>query len=364
VRLSYTLSSYFSKFFLRKFMMFLLILAGIILLFDFSELLRRVSSKPDVHIGIVTQMALLRLPQLSEQLLPFIVLFSAMFSLWRLSRYNEITIVRAAGVSIWEMLFPFMASAFFIGVLDLGVINPIAATMMGRYEFLNKVHFHKEKSGISISEGGIWLRQMTTSGPIVLRVSRIDASRNYLSNITILEYKEHDVFERRIDAKYATLKEKGLELEQVWISHVDEPPKQLAYLFYPANITASSFQESNKAPAYLSFWSLLEYSQLMENSGLSGLKYRLYWHSLIARTFWLIAMIFIAAIFSLRSPRHGGKIILIVSATAVGFVLYILRDITYAMGQSSVLPTLLAAWTPTVISAMLGIAVLLHLEDG
>jgi lipopolysaccharide export system permease protein len=364
VKLSYTLSIYFSRFFLRWFMIFLLTLSGIILLFDFSELLRRVSSKPDIHMGIITQMALLRLPQLCEQLLPFIVFFSAMFSLWRLSRYNEISVVRAAGISIWQMLFPFIASAFFIGFLDVGVINPIAATMLERYEFLNKVHFHGEKSGVTISEGGIWLRQITKTGPIVLRVSRIDASKSHLSNITILEYKADDVFKRRIDAKYGTLKGKGLELEQVWISQVEEPPKQLVNLFYPINVTASSFQENNKAPAHLSFWSLLGYSHLMEKSGLSGLKYRLYWHALIARVFWLAAMIFIAAIFSLRSPRHGGKTFLIVSGAAVGFTLYILRDITYAMGQSSALPTLLAAWTPTAISAMLGVAVLLHLEDG
>ncbi|MBL0941431.1 MAG: LptF/LptG family permease [Alphaproteobacteria bacterium] len=364
MKLSYTLSIYLSKFFFQRFMIFLSTLSGIILLFDFSELLRRVSSKPDIHMGIVTQMALLRLPQLCEQLLPFIVFFTAMFSLWRLSRYNEISVVRAAGISVWQMLFPFIASALFIGFLDVGVINPIAAKMMEGYEFLNKIHFHGEKGGVSISEGGIWVRQITKTGPIVLRISRIDVSKKQLSNVMILEYKADDAFQRRIDAKCGTLIKEGLELEQVWISQVDEPPKKLVSLFYPVNITVSSFQENNKTPAHLSFWSLLQYSQLMEKSGLSGLKYRLYWHSLIARAFWLVAMIFIATIFSLRSPRDGGKTFLIVSGAAVGFILYIIRDITYAMGQSSVLPTLLAAWAPTAISAMLGVAILLHLEDG
>lgn len=364
MKISYTLSIYFSKFFFYRFIIFLSTLSGLILLFDFSELLRRVSSKPDIHMGIVMQMALLRLPQLCEQLLPFIVFFTAMFSLWRLSRYNEIAVVRAAGISVWQMLFPFIASALFIGFLDVGVINPIAAKMMERYEFLNKTYFHRDKSGVSILEGGIWLRQITKVGPLVLRISRIDASKSHLSNITILEYKADDIFKRRIDAKYGKLIEKGLELEQVWISKVDEPPKQLVSLLYPINITASSFQENNKPPAHLSFWSLLKYSQLMEKSGLSGLKYRLYWHALIARAFWLVAMILIAAIFSLRSPRQGGKTFLIVSGAAAGFTLYIIRDITYAMGQSSVLPVLLAAWAPTAISAMLGVAVLLHLEDG
>lgn len=345
-------------------MIFLVSLSAIILLFDFSELLRRASSKLDISMGIIVQMASLRLPQLCEQLLPFIVLFSTMFCLWRLSRHNEITVARAAGVSIWQMLFPFMASAFFIGFIDLGIVNPIAATMMGRYEFLNKVHFQGEKSGISISEGGIWLRQVTRAGPVVLRVGRIDASKSYLSNLTILEYKHDDIFKRRVDAKSAVFKKSGLELDHVWISRVDKPPEYVNHLFYPANFTVSSFQENNKTPGNISFWNLLEYSRLMEKSGLSGLKYYLYWNSLIARAFWLVAMVIIAAVFSLRSPRQGGKTILIILGAATGFALYVLRDITYAMGQSSALPALLAAWAPAAVSAMLGSALLLHLEDG
>ena len=109
---------------------------------------------------------------------------------------------------------------------------------------------------------------------------------------------------------------------------------------------------------------LPKFVNLFEKSGLSGAKYNLYWHSLIARAFWLLAMVMLAATFTMRPFRQGRTGFLIMVGLGMGFVLYFLRDVTYAMGLASTLPIMLAAWAPVGISAMMGIAFLLHWEDG
>ncbi len=103
---------------------------------------------------------------------------------------------------------------------------------------------------------------------------------------------------------------------------------------------------------------------LMQKSGLTGHKYRLHLHSLLARALWLMTMVIIAAICSLRPIRQGGTVMLIISGTTIGFMLYFLKDITYAMGQSATLPIILAAWATFGLSTLMALAVLLHLEDG
>ncbi|MGY8996061.1 MAG: LptF/LptG family permease, partial [Alphaproteobacteria bacterium] len=47
-----------------------------------------------------------------------------------------------------------------------------------------------------------------------------------------------------------------------------------------------------------------------------------------------------------------------------GFLLYFLSDISLALGMSGSLPPILAAWAPAAIFAMIGSALLFHMEDG
>ena len=55
---------------------------------------------------------------------------------------------------------------------------------------------------------------------------------------------------------------------------------------------------------------------------------------------------------------------MVVSGIGTGFLLYFLSDVVYALGVSSKLPVVIAAWSPALITSFLGISVLLHLEDG
>ena len=47
-----------------------------------------------------------------------------------------------------------------------------------------------------------------------------------------------------------------------------------------------------------------------------------------------------------------------------GFFLYFMSDLVFALGLSSRIPEVLAAWTPATVTTLLGVASLLHLEDG
>jgi lipopolysaccharide export system permease protein len=55
---------------------------------------------------------------------------------------------------------------------------------------------------------------------------------------------------------------------------------------------------------------------------------------------------------------------MIATGIGTGFVLFVVSSLVGALGQSATIPVALAAWTPAAVSSMLGIAMLLHLEDG
>jgi lipopolysaccharide export system permease protein len=114
----------------------------------------------------------------------------------------------------------------------------------------------------------------------------------------------------------------------------------------------------------MSFWELPGFIRLLDASGFSSQKHRLYFNALLARPFLYAAMVLIAASFSLRMQRRGGATLMIGAGVACGFALYFLSDVVFALGLSASIPISLAAWTPTGVTWLLGATLLLHLEDG
>ena len=116
---------YLSKNFFLSLISVLFAVMGIILLFDTIELLRRSSTK-DVPFTQVIEMGILKLPQMINMILPFAVMLGAMVCFWRLSKSNELVIVRSAGVSVWQFLLPVLSVAFLVGLVNITIVNPIS----------------------------------------------------------------------------------------------------------------------------------------------------------------------------------------------------------------------------------------------
>ena len=114
----------------------------------------------------------------------------------------------------------------------------------------------------------------------------------------------------------------------------------------------------------MSFWDLPGFIQTLEKAGFSAVRHRLYWHSLLAAPLLMCAMVLIAASFTLRHSGLGGTTFVIAGGVITGFVLYFFTDIVFALGLSDSIPAVLAAWTPSGVATLLGLATLLHLEDG
>jgi len=76
------------------------------------------------------------------------------------------------------------------------------------------------------------------------------------------------------------------------------------------------------------------------------------------------AMVFMAASFSTRLARGGGLPRVVVISALSGFGVYFFSDLTKALGQSGILPVLLAASAPAAASILIGMTLVFHQEDG
>lgn len=94
-------------------------------------------------------------------------------------------------------------------------------------------------------------------------------------------------------------------------------------------------------------------------------KHQIRYLSLIASPFMLCAMVLVAAVFALRpNNRRGGVMFLIVGGIIAGFLVYFSSQVIYTFGLNGYIPVFMAVWTPILITVLVSVSILLHLEDG
>ena len=365
MRLSRTLSSYIGRQFLSSFLAFTLGLVLIITIFDTLELFRRVSIRQgDIASHAVISMALLKIPTMTEKAIPFSALLGAMLAFWRLNRHHEFVVARAAGLSIWLFLAPPIALAVLIGLFKIAVFNPFSSAMLLKYEVLEAKYIRGKSSLAALANQGLWFRQSTGDGHYILHASNIAPRDMRIDKVIVFLMQENDRFVGRIDAPSATLEDGFWRLDSAVVTAPNQPPARYDIRRLPTDLTRGNINDSFAPPETISFWALPGFIRILENTGFSGVRHLLHWHTHLALPLMLAAVVILAATFSLRPIRRGGTAIIMVSGIGTGFLLYFLSDVVYALGVSSKLPVVLAAWSPALITSFLGVAVLLHLEDG
>lgn len=361
------LARYVGVRFLGSFMTVLAGLLAVIFLADLTEMLRRAGEDDSARFPIVLAMTLLRLPGLSEKMLPAAALLAASWSLLRLERGRELVIARAAGLSAWQILAAPLAAAILIGAVSVTLYNPLAAAMTRRSEQLEARHLAGRPSLITLSRSGLWLRQAEGPGQAVIHALRLglpEGEQLRLEKVIVFLYQGTDRFTGRIDAESAILRNGHWELRAAWVSDPQGRTAPRASVRLPTRLTPERIEKSFASPETLSVWSLPDFARTLEAAGVSGRRHWLHWHHLLAQPLLLAAMIELAALFALHGPRRSSLRNGLIGAALAGFLLYLFSDTALALGRAGTLPPPLAAWMPAGICVLLATALLLHFEDG
>ncbi len=367
MRVSTTLSFYVGRRFLWSVLGLFLGFLALIWVFDTVELMRRAASKPDATFATVIEMAFLKLPHMGQEALPFTVLLGGMVAFWRLSRHHELVVARSAGVSAWQFLLPVVFLALAIGVFQVTLFNPLASMTLARFTQVESTLLKGQRSALALARSGLWLRQNNAAGQSVVHAERVVQARTRveLASVDIIVYGSDDGLGRRMQADRAILEKGFWHLFDVWIYRPEQLPRHEVESWFETDLTLTRIQDSFAPPETMSFWELPSFIATLEDSGFSAVRHRLHFHALLAAPLLLCAMVLVAATFTLRmSNRRGGATRLVVGGVLTGFGVYVLTDVVFALGLSGRIPVVLAAWTPSGVVTLLGLSMLLHLEDG
>lgn len=363
------LGRYLSKQIILNFLGVLLMVLGVVFIFELIEMLRRSAGHDEADFLFVIKMSLAKLPQTVDMVFPFVMMIAAMITFWRLSKSNEFVIIRAAGVSIWGFLFPVLITTFLVGIINITVVNPISSKMYELYETMDYRFKTRNPNAVLFTDKGLWTREAVNKDTIlVIQAKNLHQENNslLLREVSIMEMDRDSQLIRRLEAFAATLDDKnGFELKDVKVYQAGKATIILPSVKYTTSLTMERIKENFVDPESISFWDLPNTIRFYEKSGFSALKHYLHYLSLLASPFLLCAMILIAAVFALRpNNRRGGVMFLIVGGVSTGFIVYFLSQVIYAFGLNGYIPPFMAVWTPALIAGLISVTILLHLEDG
>ncbi len=366
MRVSWLFSRYLAKNFLLTFLATLFALVALILLFDVIDLLRRASSRDYVTFWDVVRLGLYKMPQMLPLILPFTVLLSAVITFLRLSKTHELVIARSAGLSVWNFLTPIFVVVFLIGVVNVTLINPFSSAMIRRYQ-LEEGETLRKNTGFSWNERGLWLREKIGDVPVIIHADTVRQSGKdlNLSGVLVLVLNDDETLNKQIEAVSGLLSGYTLVVKGGVSYAPDGSREQDISLHIPTQLNLEKILQTFDEPEEISVWKLPRFIYLLNNAGFSSLKHRMHFYSTLASVFYLLAMVFIAAMFTLSpNQRQGGVLFKGASAVLFGFMLFFVSKLTTALGMSGSLPIFLAVLGPSIIMIFVSASVLLHSEDG
>jgi len=342
-----------------------IILASLVLLIDLIENMRFAGKIEDGNFGLALSLTLMRVPALSQALIPFVFLFGSIWVFNQLNRQSEISVMRSAGLSVWRLLGPAALIAALSGLLVITAIDPISANMLSYAEQVKSQKEGVENNLVRVLDDGIWLRQRSSDMQLIINAQNFDEERAALERVTVWHFSGESVFLERIDASEAFLSGRTIELHDARLKSIaDQEERRSPIYAIPTALSPGDLRERVAPPETMSLWQLPRFILLADAAGLPTVRYHIRFHDLCSTPLKLLAMVLIAAAFSLRPMRMGGAFPLLMFTIGAGFLLYILSELATAFGESGLAPVALAAWTPAVVATLAAVTALLHLEDG
>ncbi len=365
-----TLGMYFARLFLKNMLLIFLLILFLIVAVDMTDQARRMSRYPDVPFSDFLMISLARAPGFAEKILPFAILFGSIGTLIILNQKMELVVARAAGVSVWQFIWPAAISAVILGLFSMMVYNPIALKTADFGRDIEAKVYGSKGNVESERTRNLWIRQNSNEGDMIIYAAVSRKNGRLLNGVTAYQYDKTGYLNQRLDASSTRFiegkngKSAQWQFRKVTITKPGNRPKNVKSLRVDTNLSANQINRVSTRADDVSFWQLPARIEQADNAGRLANNFRMQFQLLLARPLFFVAMVLIAATVSLKFIRFGQNSKVILTGILAGFVLYVVTELVVGFGKNGVVPPWFAAWSPATVVALISVTILLHQEDG
>ena len=329
------------------------------LIFDVSD---NISSFIDNHISLalVARYYATQIPQVFIILLPVALLLSLLFALGRVSRSNEIVSMLTAGVSLPRVLLPLMA----MGLLTVAASMALNYSLAPHAELARKTFLAEAQSRPGRNIQGQVFRNRTDLRTWFIQNFRL--GDNAFNNVQVLQQdaKDNIVMGYSAARAYYRSETKTWDLENVRLAYYDAAGNITKEEFRPTltiehwSETPFRLSSANVLAESLSVPELREYLHFNSDFPPTLLApFRTHFQYRIALPWTCLVVVCIAAPLGIGYSRRG-----VLSSVAAAVILVFsnnfLVHLFLALGEGDRVPAWIAAWTPNILFAAIGLYLL------
>jgi LPS export ABC transporter permease LptF/LPS export ABC transporter permease LptG len=296
-------------------------------------------------------------PYLLYNVAPLVMLLAVLVTFGLMQRSNEITAIKASGISIYRVVAPVLLAAAVVAVGLFFADQFYLPHTNKRQEALHnqikgkpaQTYLRPDRKWIFGQNNDIYYYQL------------FDPDHNQFGNLTVFQIdKASFAITRRIHAERAHWAEQlnRWVYEQGWDRSLNvaaiagyHPFDVAAFPALPE--TPAYFKKEVKQYSEMNYDELRRYIRDLQQSGFDVVRLRVELHKKLSYPLITLIMAVLAVPFSLSAGKKGA---ITGVATAVGIAVFytVVSRLFEAMGDISQLPPALAAWSPDLIFVLLG----------
>ncbi len=346
---------------LRDFTLYLALIAGafvtLLLVFTLFELLSDIL-RNQVSPLIVGEYLLNVMPYfLYYPIAPLSMLLAVLVTFGLLQRSNEITAIKATGISLYRIVVPVLiASTLVAGVLFLSDQLYLPYTNKRQDALRNRIkgkpaqtYLRPDRKWIFGQHSDIYYYQF------------FDPDRDVFGGVSVFQFDPHTFqITHRITADRARWSESmgRWVYEQGWERSLSgsaiESYRKFDVATYPELAEAPAyFKKEVKQSSEMSYEELRRYIHDLQQSGFDVVRLRVQLQKKIAYPLITLVMAVLAIPFALSAGKRSA-VAGVATAIGIGVVYWTLSGLFEAMGNLSQLPPAVAAWSPDLVFGFIG----------
>jgi len=364
-----TINIYIAKDFLWRFLQIISVFALLMFFINLLDSLDRIRSS-DASFFVAIKMAFLQIPAFLNDIVPSLVLISAIVTFSILSSRSEITIIRMGGFSLWQIVRPVAISAFILGFFWILIVGPISIFMTKSLQNIERKYIDQEVREVLEPKNGIWLKQGDKDQEdqeIIIQARKVYKDKVELRDVKILFFNQKGLFYKKINSKNMVLNDGHWMIENGILNdenNINEKVKNIKIATdLKADFVKQKIVNNFQNVKLFSVFDLPRLIKNLELSGFSSNKFKVYFYGLLSKPFLFVAMILIACYFGLGHIRNQRNSLMIFLGIIFGLTIYVSSTILENLGSSGIIPNFAATWLVIIMCLSSGILMIYNKEN-
>jgi len=332
-------------------------LSGIFLVFDVLSNAGKVTQQADNIAVTLWYYVYLRLPGIIVLVMPVVALLSALMTMHRMLKYQEMVIVAATGFSIYRVMVILATGGAILAGLQFTVAEYVASDSATRLRLWAK----QDYSGVPPVARDTNMTLWAASGPnIVLYRKAVSGGKVLLEPMIILRSEEGTI-DTYIRARKALYLGPNWQLEEVFSKSAGMKPTSIkAESTINLGLGPEDFRQPARSFEEMALGTIWQSIVTDDQEGYQVETYQLWLQRKIVQPLGTVMMAVLAAALGMFMGRRYNAIVINSGFITAGFLFLFSEKLLLSWGESQILPPFLAVWSPLLIFTSLGCWYLLH----